>query len=203
MIFFWKLIRCIYQKYCANKGIQFVEDQFGALVNKISEIAYKTFVYGEYCFKWEEICQYLGSDAFTYGFLIGQEDARLMPESAIGVLVSFPHRSIEQFFFSFKIVTHMSLPRSWLIPDAPIFMIDPLFFHFCLWFMYHSKQSNIPAISSQKIFAAVQYQILRLCDRVHLEFQDLESVYKAINFGGFVGSVNDEATLNFFKRVFE
>ena len=127
-----------------------------------------------------------------------------MSQSAIGVLVSFPHRSIEQFFCSFKIVTHMSLPRSWMIDDdAPIFMIDPLFFHFCLWFIYHFKQFNIPAISSQKISTAVQYEILRLCDRVHLEFQDLESVYKAINFCGFVNSLNDEATLNFFKRVFE
>ena len=96
----------------------------------------------------------------------------------------------------------MSLPRSWLIPDdAPIFMIDPLFSHFCLWFMYHSEQFNIQAISSQQIFTAVQNEILRLCDRVQLEFQDLESVYKAINLDGFVDSVNDEATLNLKASV--
>ena len=202
---FWKLIRCIYQKYCDNKGIEFIEDQFCALVNKISEIAYKTFLFGEYFFKREKISQYLGSDAFTYGFLIGQEDTRMIPESKTNVLVTFPHGSIEQFFCSFKLVTHMSLPWPWsrLIPDdAPTFMIDPLFFHFCLWFMYHSEQFNIPAISSQQIFTAVQNEILRLCDRVQLEFQDLESVYKAINFG-YVQRVNDEATLNFFKQVFE
>ena len=48
----------------------------------------------------------------------------------------------------------------------------------------------------------MQNKILRLCDRVHLEFQDLESVYKVINIG-YVQRVKDETTLNFFKQVFE
>ena len=48
---FWKLIRCIYQKYCANKFIPFVKDQFHALVKKISEIAYRTFLLREHFFE--------------------------------------------------------------------------------------------------------------------------------------------------------
>ena len=92
-----------------------------------------------------------------------------MPESNTNVL-TFPHGSIEQFFFSFTIATRMSLPWSWLIPDdAPIFMIDPLVFQFCLWFMYFSgKYPSLQSIRRHQILKAVQNEILRLCDRAQI-----------------------------------
>ena len=86
-----------------------------------------------------DVIKELGDDAFDYGLLIGHEDAhRLIRDETADIFVTFPHRSIQEFLGAFYFVWSLNqgdLLESLLDADKkPIFMTNPLFLQFCLWF---------------------------------------------------------------------
>ena len=61
------------------------------------------------------------------------------------MFVTFPHRSIQEFLGAFYFILMLSAGESiesLLGSDCKeqIFMMNPLFFHFCLWFLYSDQK---------------------------------------------------------------
>ena len=86
----------------------------------------------------KEVEREVGKDAFDYGFLIGNED--LINDLKADILITFPHRSIQEFFGAFFFVLQLVEGKDTdsILDDSrtdQIFMSNPLFMHFIFWFL--------------------------------------------------------------------
>ena len=123
---------------------------------------------------------------FDYGLLIGHEDAhRLIRDETADIFVTFAHRSIQEFLGAFFFVLSLNEGQSMeslLGADCtyPIFMINPLFFHFCTWLIFSSKgifQFEIlrSALESMKL------SVLKLINISQLDVGYVARLYPAID----------------------
>ena len=140
-----RMVRCLYKKYLIRKGREFEESRFTAVLTLIGSLALKTLLSGKILFKRSDVIQEIGDDAFDYGLLIGHEDFRLIRDETADILIAFAHRSIQEFLGCFCFIqklTDGSSIDSLLGVDCqePIFMVNPLFLHFCLWLLYCSEK---------------------------------------------------------------
>ena len=93
---------------------------------------------GDPLFERSRVEREVGKDAFDYGFLIGNED--LIGDVKADIFITFPHRSIQEFFGAFFFVLQLLEGKdigSILGPsyDDSIFMNNVLFLHFIFWFL--------------------------------------------------------------------
>ena len=86
----------------------------------------------------------VGEFAFDNGLFAGHEDIRLLGDPTADIYVTYPHRSLEEFFGSYGFV--QSLYEGQSLDDIlgadckePIFMMNPLVLSFCLWFLTTSN----------------------------------------------------------------
>ena len=91
-----------------------------------------------------EVIEEVGSEAFDYGLLIGHEDFRLIRGESEDILVTFPHRSIQEFLGSLYFVLMLIEGVSYKTllgkhSQRPIFMMNPLFLQFCMWLLHSDK----------------------------------------------------------------
>ena len=140
-----RMVRCLYKKYTIRKGLSFDTDQFHVAVFKIGNLALKTLLSGDPLLKRSDVIREIGEDAFDYGLLIGHEEApMLIREETADMFVAFPHRSIQEFlgalYFMWMLDKGKDV-RSLLGDncDQPIFLMNPLFLQFCLWFLQNDQ----------------------------------------------------------------
>ena len=137
-----KLVRSLYRKYCVRKSLPFEEQYFLEVLHRVGTLALQCLKSGIYSFKRDEVLRVIGEDAFEYGFLSGNEDSRLLDDAEADVFITFPHRTIEEFFGAFSFVfsildgvnvDSITEPNS----SIPIFMINVYFLEFCLFAISH------------------------------------------------------------------
>ena len=119
--------------------------KFVRAITKVGKLAFETLLSGNPSLQRSEVITDLGPDAFDYGLLIGHEDLRLILDETADIYVTFPHRSIQEFLGAFYFIQMLDQSRSLeslLGSDCkkPIFMTNPLFLHFCVWFLYSDQQ---------------------------------------------------------------
>ena len=96
--------------------------------------------------KREKVERQVGEDAFDYGLLIGHEDAhKLIRDETADIFVTFPHMTIQEFLGSFWFVCRLCNSENLeaiLGSDCktPVFLTNPLFLQFCLWFLQSSDE---------------------------------------------------------------
>ena len=198
-----RMVRCLYKKYLIRKGREFEESRFAAVMTLIGNLALKTLLSGKPLFKRTELIQEIGDDAFDYGLLIGHEDFRLIRDETADILIAFAHRSIQEFLGSFCFIqklTDGSSIESLLGVDSqePIFMVNPLFLHFCLWLLYCSEkyvsfQNKEIACETLKFFVRARID----CTQLHIS--DIVRLYPAIDFERAVNE-NDKLSMQFFVQ---
>ena len=136
-----EMIKCLYQKYL----IKFKPTEFVKSMKLIGSIAFRMLLSGKPYFPRNQVLEEVGSDAFDYGLLISYDDFRLIPDVFVDILITFAHRSIEEFLGAFFfVVSILSGQRieSLLGENCtkPVFMMNPLFLHFCLWLIGNKKE---------------------------------------------------------------
>ena len=201
-----RMVRCLYKKYLIRKGREFDESRFAEVLKLLGSLALKTLLSGNPFFKRTDVIREVGDDAFDHGLLIGHEDFRLIRDETADILITFAHRSIQEFLGSFCFVqklTDGSTIDSLLGVDCqePIFLVNPFFLHFCLWLLYCSKkyvsfQNRETACEILKSF------ILARIDCTQLHISDIVRLYPAIDFERAVNE-NDQLTMQFFGSVLE
>ena len=98
---YFRLTRFLYRKHTCSKGIDFDLNSFVDVLTKIGKLAWETLKSGNPFLLRSQVISELGEDAFQYGLLIGHEDFRLIGEETADILVTFAHRTIQQFFAAF------------------------------------------------------------------------------------------------------
>ena len=141
-----RMVGCLYRKYTIRKGIEFEIGTFKNVMTALGKLALRTLVSGDSLLERRRVIAEVGKEAFDYGLLIGHEDAnRLLRNEAADIFVTFPHRSLVEFLGAFFFVQMLNkgeniesllavhTVRSCSI--KPIFLRNPLFLRFCLWFL--------------------------------------------------------------------
>ena len=94
---YFRLVQCIYRKYCESQGTRWDRDEFVQVLIKIGKFASKTIRAKQNCFQREEIIRELGENVFELGFLVGYEDFRLVANETTDILVTFLHETMRTF----------------------------------------------------------------------------------------------------------
>ena len=110
------------------------------MILKVGKLALATLLSGNSFMRRSRMIKDVGPDAFDCGLLIGHEDFRLIRDATADIYVTFPHRTIQEFLGAFCFIMMLSEGESiesLLSSDSkePIFLTNPLFLHFCLWFL--------------------------------------------------------------------
>ena len=76
-----------------------------------------------------QVIEAVGEEAFDYGLLIGHEDFRLIKDETADILVTFPHRSLQEFLgaFYFVLAPNRETDMQNFSNAANEFMTNPLF----------------------------------------------------------------------------
>ena len=140
-----RMIRCLYMKYLRRQELEFCLNQFIKAMKALGKLAFESLLTRNFLFTKRQILTAVGPEAYDYGLLIGHEDAhRLIKDETADIFVTFAHRSIQEFLGAFFFVLSLNEGQSMenlLGSDytEPIFMMNPLFFHFCTWLTFSSK----------------------------------------------------------------
>ena len=234
-----RMMQCLYKKFTVRKGIRYDETEFVKVVGLVGKLAWKTLLSGKPLFERSRVEEEVGKDAFDYGFLIGNED--LIGDVKADILITFAHRSIQEFFGAFFFVlqlvegknidhlicneadskiwsagpnlyTHylgiaessqMGLTRQATKYVEPIFMVNPLFLHFCFWFLSDSFESGYFPVDKKKLASLVLYTYIRKkipCR--HLNLRQIVEKYSAIDIPASVHT-EDGISVCHFGRIIE
>ena len=133
-----RMIQCLYKKFIIRRKRQYVDDEFMKVVSVVGRIAWDTLLSDYPFFERSRVEREVGNDVFDYGFLIGNED--LIGNVKADILITFAHRSIQEFFGAFFFVLQLIEEKDvdTLLGASrkdPIFMKNPLFLHFIFWLL--------------------------------------------------------------------
>ena len=200
-----RMVRCLYKKFTIRKNIEYENTEFARTVTKIGKLAFETLLSGKPLLRRSQVIKDIGPEAFDYGLLIGHEDFRLIRDETADIFITFPHRTIQEFLGAFYFIMMLNAGvsvESLLGSDCkePLFMMNHLFLHFCLWFLY-SKEKYFTLENRDKISESlISYCRKQLGSVVRLE--TVTKSYPAFDIEGAVGK-NDTLGLKFFKDVLQ
>ena len=199
-----RMVRCLYKKYTLRKNKDYVDEEFVSVLKSVGSLALDTLLSGNPLMKRSEVLKKVGSEAFDYGLLIGHEDFRLIRDETADIFVAFPHRSLQEFAGSFYFVLMLSEGATLdsLLGEAsesPIFMMNPLFLQFSVWFLY--KSHNYFNISDRLVVCNVlQNESLRHLRSFQLLLPDIVKQFPAINVE-LACKNNDVLLLQYFSKI--
>ena len=98
---YFRLVRCIYRKYCERKRILFRESKFVDVLKRVGKVSWEMFKSGRSWAQRSDVIEEVGEDAFEIGLLIGHKDFRLSGVETADILITCPHLTIQEFLGSF------------------------------------------------------------------------------------------------------
>ena len=194
------MVQCLYKKFTIRKGMTFNQSKFVQVLKSVGQLALQTLKANNPLLQKSEIESIVGDNAFQYGFFAGHEDFRPCTDPTVDICVTFAHRSIEEFFWSFRFLQGLDDGKSIggiLGSDCkePIFMMNPLVLRFCLWL-------RTKFFGSQRIV----YDRLVACAAQQIDFHvlDIDIVDEIFPAMGIRKALQDEDSikLEFLKKVF-
>ena len=137
----------------------------------------------------------------AWGLLIGDDDADRLTDETKHILVTFAHRSIQEFFGAFFFILILNEGKtieSLLSGDSeePIFLTNPLFLEFCLWLMNSTELTSFP----WEVETVREPLVTYLAGKIDNEDLNLERHYK--DFPALdMATVSDPRVLDLMKDV--
>ena len=183
---YFKLTLFLYQKYASTHGLDFNLKDFMKVLAKLGKLAWETLKSGNPFLQRSQVIKEVGEDAFKYGLLIGHEDFRLIGRETADILITYPHRTIQEFLGSFYFILMIDegqkIENLIDVKDGklPRFMKDPLFLHFCLWFLF-SDQTEIPLENKAATCNYFLSYVLRWLDLFSFDLEIIGLLFPAFN----------------------
>ena len=179
-----RMVRCLYKKFTIRKEILFGIGDFVKAMAEIGKLAFETLLSENPLLQRSYVINQAGEDAFDYGLLIGHEDAyRLIKDETADIFVTFPHRSLQEFLGAFYFVWMLDqgeLLESLLGADRkPIFMTNPLFLQFCLWFC--TDQDYFQFGKKDDVYRCLKVRCLESMRRSVLDTRQIAGEYPALD----------------------
>ena len=135
---YYKLILCVYRKYCERMKKEFKESEFIDVLTRVGKFALKMWKSCKNWAKRSEVIKEVGGDAFEIGLLIGHKDSRLLGKVKADILITFPHFALQEFIGSFGFLQMLnegeSIDYLWVNDHGQKILHNPCFIQFCLWF---------------------------------------------------------------------
>ena len=181
---FTRMVRCLYKKFTIVKNVEFSVEGFIKTMVSIGKIALETLVSGNPLMRRSRVINEVGKYAFDYGLLIGHEDFRLIRDETADIFITFSHRSIQEFlgalFFIFSLNEGASLTNLLGQSQKSILFSNPLFLHFCLWFLY-SDQKYFGFTRKGKACKTLRTYVLNIFRNNELITSDVAAFYPAMD----------------------
>ena len=167
-------------------------------ITAICKIAFHTLLTENPLFRRSKVVEEVGPNAFDYGLLIGHEDGHmLIQDETADIFVTFPHRSLQEFLGAFYFIQALDKGNSIhsLQGDnvEPLFMTNPLFLYFCLWFLQHSV-GYFTFKNLENVYHTIQDHILK---RINITNFNIATDFPAID----IVNKNDKAASNFLGDI--
>ena len=179
---YFRMVQCLYKRFTIRKGIKFEKGSLITVLKSVGKLALETLLSGKPELERSKIIEQVGEEVFEYGLLIGEDGFSLTRDMAVDTLVTFPHRSLQEFLGAFYFV--LSLGKKQTVNDVELafqeYLKNPLFSEFCLWLLDESnKLFSFPehSVACQTISIYVKKQI----DAVEVDFVKLEKNYPALS----------------------
>ena len=196
-----RMVKCLYKSFCIRTGIDYTNQGFVGVQRPVGKLAYEMLLFGNCLHRRSQIIREIGGDAFNYGFFSGDEDFRLMGVETADIYVTFLHTTIQVFFGAFYFIQMLNggeSIESLLGSDCkePIFMMNPLFLHFCLWFSV-SGQTYFPFSSGSDVYLSLQRFVKAKSLQSGHKVQNITTVYPALD----MTTAHDNITRRFLREL--
>ena len=197
---YFRMVQCLYKKFTIRKGIKFETSSLVSVLMSIGKLALETLLSDKSELERSQIIEQVGQDVFEYGLLIGEDSFSLTRDMTVDTLVSFPHRSLQEFLGAFYFV--LSLGKKQTVNDEEKAFVEylknPLFFQFCHWLLDESYRFfSFPerAIAYETLNSYVIEQI----NAVEVDFQKLERNYPTLGLA--LGDNRNEIALKILEAT--
>ena len=178
-----RLVRSLYRKFTLRMDRTFDHGDFVKALNNLGKLAWDTLKSKIYHLQQTDILREIGQDAFEYGLLIGHEDFNLVGHEMANVFVTFLHSSIQEFLGSFYFI--LMLNEGNIIEQllgssctSPIFLMNPLVFYFCLYFL--SEKQIYFTLQKKKSYGFMTKLISEKINSFQVEINDLTNIYPSL-----------------------
>ena len=201
---YFRLVRFLYKKYTVNKGLDYEHNTFVNLLKRLGKLAWETLKEGNALLQRSRVIKEIGEEAFDYGILIGNEDFRLIGKETADILVTFPHRTLQEFLGSYHLVLRLSEGETMdtlLGPNCEVarFMLDSLFLHFCLWLCF-SDQTYVVFENKHLAFHSLRSYVVDRLDVVQFEPEVIKQVFPACDISEAL-RMNDSLSIEFLRCI--
>ncbi len=175
---YMRMIRCVYKKYTQKKGVSYDDSAFVEMLRRVGKVAWTTLISGDPLMRKGDIEKDVGADAFDIGLLIGHEDARLSADETADVVVTWPHRSVQEFLASVHFVSRLdegdNLQDLLGSGDGYEILLDNvLFFQFVRWLLNPSTDNSVMQIKQRgTVLDQLTSHIAALVDVSRLDLDD-------------------------------
>ena len=195
---YFRMVRCLYKTYAMKKGKQYKESDLIEVMRSVGLLALRTLLSDNPLLQRDKVLKIAGQFALECGFFAMEKD---FTHHNADVSVTYAHRSIEEFFWSFGFLQALDDGKSvddilGLDCGKPIFMVNPLVLRFCLWLraaFFGSERivyDKLVAIAAQRIDIHV------------LDIDIIDQIYPAMGIRKALRD-EDKLKLEFSKQVFE
>ena len=179
---YFRMVQCLYKKFTIRKGIKFEKSSLITVLLSIGKLALETLLSGNPLLERSKIIEEVGEDVFEYGLLIGQDGFSLTRDMAADILVTFPHRSLQEFLGAFYFILSLGKKQTVHHVDKALeeWLKNPLFSEFCLWFLDESNRllsSSESSVAHEMLTSYTSEQI----DDVKVDSKELAENYPVLN----------------------
>ena len=199
-----RMVRCLYKKFIIRQKLEYQPASFTKAITAVGKIAYQTLLTGNPLLRRSDVMNEVGEDAFACGLLIGHEEAhKLIRDETADILVTFPHRSFQEFLGAFYFIQALDKGRNMsslrIDNGEPLFMTNPLFLYFCIWLVQHAGKYFIFE-KLENVLHAIQNYILESINKTCLNFFVISRKFPAMDIEKAIKN-NDTAGLTVYGYI--
>ena len=198
-----RLVKCLYKKFTIRKDIKFKLDDFLQVLKSVAKLALATLKSNNPLLEKSEVLSVVGKDAFEYGLFAGHEDFRLIGDLTADIYVTYPHRSLEEFFGSFGFCQALSEGNS--VEEIlgtnsrnSLLLVNPLFLKFTLWFL---SITDFDFQQRDECYAKITSYVATHIDDVEFDPEETREKYPAFDVLSSA-TPTDDLKVNFFRDTF-
>ena len=193
-----RLVKCLYKKFMIRKNLPFKVANFNEVMKSLGKLAFKTLTLNNPLLQRAEVLEMIGEFAFEYGLFPGHEDIRLCGDPTADIYVTYPHRSLEEFFGSFGFIQVLCEGNTLndildFYRKELIFMVNPLVLKFSLWFL---SSSDIDFLKRDECYDKLTSYVAECADSKVFTPHKIRDVFAAIDM---LDTQLEHSTLKFFR----
>ena len=199
-----RMIQCLYKKFCNRANIEFEDEKCFKAITSLGKLALETLVSGDALFQRSRVVKEVGEEVFDYGLLIGNED--MINHLIADILITFPHRSIQEFLGALYFVLMLSAGASIYSllkhKGAELVLLEnPLFLHFCFWLLSDKCQKHYKNVVCPNRDKACEALYLYIIKGKQLNFRNITEAYPTIDIHDEVCREHLEKMLGMFHNM--